>query len=339
MKLRLPFPKIVPAYHVLDVPIFFTPSQLAVSTLLMALLLLPVYAMAAGWFGFKIIVLLGLSCAAGAAIEVSGIAVTRQYTGYFGFGAWFLYPLMVPPGMELWMSVSCLALAVIICVVFFGGQGRQVFHASVVAQVFTMINFTSRFGASFVKPRFDFGSGFRSYLSIPETGGTALALIKAGKAIPGLELFFGPNIGFLSDAFPVAVICAGTLYLLFGAVNKRTPVAFLVSLAAFSFIGHRLLPSSFPGTPQTLLAGSVLFYAFFIFSDRWTSAKSDFGRTAAGILAALLTLLMRSFSTHTEGVMFAALFVYAFSPLLDELAFKAAYRAFGKPAPLEAGKP
>ncbi|OHD76935.1 MAG: hypothetical protein A3J97_07965 [Spirochaetes bacterium RIFOXYC1_FULL_54_7] len=339
MKLRLPFPKIVPAYHILDVPVFFTPSQLAVSNLLMALLLLPAYTLAAGWFGYKIFVLLGLSCAMGALIEVSGIAVTRQYTGYFGFAAWFLYPLMVPPGMELWMCVSCLALAIIICVVFFGGQGRQVFHVSVVAQAFTMINFTSRFGASFVKPRFDFGSGFLSYLSIPETSGTTLALIKTGKAVPGLELFLGPNIGFLSDAFPFAIICAGTVYLLFGAVNKRTPLAFLVSIAAFSFVGHRLLPLSFPDTPQSILAGSVLFYAFFIFSDRWTSAKSELGRTAAGILAALLTVLMRSFSTHTEGVMFAALFVYAFSPLLDEIAFKAAYRAFGKSTPPEGRTP
>ena len=332
MKLRLPFMKIVPAYHVLDVPKFYTPSHVALSTLFMALLLVPMYTMAAGWFGFKVIVLLGLSCIVGITTELAGIFVTRKYTGYFGLTSWLLFPLMVPPGMELWMTASCLAMAIVICVVFFGGQGHHIFNAAVVAQVFTMINFTTRFGGSFVKPRFDFFSGFYSYSSLPETSATTLALVKSGKDIPGLELFLGPNVGFLSDAFPFMVIGLGTLYLLFGGVNRRTPLAFLSSLAVLSFAGHNFFPQSFPGVPQTMLPGSALFYAFFIFSDRWTSAKSDFGRIAAGITAALLMILMRSFSTHTEGVMFAALFTYAFSPLLDELGFRFSYRGLRKPA-------
>jgi len=339
MKIRLPFLNLVPAYHVLDVPVFYAPSHVAVSTAYSALLLAPLYVMAAGWFGFKVIALLGLSCAVGAATELAGILVTRKYTGYFGMTAWLLFPLMVPPGMELWMSASCLALAVVICVVFFGGQGHHVFNAAVVAQVFVMINFATRFGGSFLKPRFDWVSGLSSFSSIPETSATTLSLIKSGSEIPGLELLLGPNIGFLSDAFPFLVIGVGSLYLLFGGVNRRTPIAFLASLAAFSFAGHLYFPQAFPGIPQAMMAGSAPFYAFFILSDRWTSAKSGFGRTAAGVVAALLTVLMRSFSTHTEAVMFAALFTYAFNPLLDELGFRVSYRGIRKPKPAKGGAP
>ena len=314
--------KIVRAYHALDVPAFYTPSHLAVSAAFLAILLLPVYIAAAGWFGLKVIVLLALSCVAGAITEFAGILVTGKHTGYLGFTTWFLFPLMVPPGIELWMSVLCLILAIIVTVIFFGGHGHHVFHPSVVAQVFVMINFATRFSGSFLRPRFDMLSGFSSYVSIPETGETAIGLTKTGTFIPGIQLFFGPNSGFLSDAFPFLILAAGCIFLVFGGVNRKTPVTFLASLAVFSFIGNRYFPSAIPAVPQTMLAGSAFFYAFFILSDRWTSPKSGFGRVSAGIIAALLTLLMRAFSTHMEAVMYATLFTYAFAPLLDELGFR-----------------
>jgi Na+-translocating ferredoxin:NAD+ oxidoreductase RnfD subunit len=68
-----------------------------------------------------------------------------------------------------------------------------------------------------------------------------------------------------------------------------------------------------------VLGGGTLFYTFFIFSDRWSGSKTVLGRIIAGIMAALLTIIIRSFSSNVEGIMFAAAFNYAFSPLYDEL--------------------
>lgn len=316
------FRNIFPAYHKLDVPVLYSASHFLLTSIFMLLALVPIYVMVTGYFGYKVLILLGAGIGTGLLTELAGIRITGKYTGYFGFMSWALFPLILPPGLDLWISLVCFILATIICIVFFGGYGHHIFHPVVVAQVFVMINFVASFTQSFTKPFFDFSFGFHSYSAFQITEDTTFAALKIGKFIPGIELFFGPNVGFYSDAFPYILLVSGITYLIFGGVNRKTPLSFLAGMLLFSFLGNLVLPQMIYPLPQTLLGGSTLFYAFFIFSDRFTSQKSGFGRICAGFVAALLTILMRAFSIYNEAIMFAALFNFAFGPLYDELGFK-----------------
>lgn len=309
------------AFTSLETPVFFTPSHYSLTCVLLTVCLLPAYALLVGAFGWKILALLGLSIAAGFLTEYLGIRVTRHHTGYFGYPVWLLFPLITPPGLELWMSVLCLVLAVIISVILFGGFGYQLFHPVVTAQVFVLINFQVAAASGFLRPFIRPDFGFSVWTSLAGTEETTLKFLQGGGEMGLLRLLWGPNTGFAGDAFPLALLIGGAVFLLLGGVNRKTPLAFLAGLFVFSTLGNLAAPAHFLSFLPSLLGGSAVLYAFFIFSDRWTSAKSGGGRIAAGVLLSLFTVLMRALSSNIEGIVFAALLVTAVTPLLDEFVF------------------
>jgi Na+-translocating ferredoxin:NAD+ oxidoreductase RnfD subunit len=119
--------KVVSVFTSLEAPVFFMPSHYLLTCLVMTIVLVPVYVLLAGAFGLKILILLGLSLAAGFVTEYLGVRITKHFTGYFGYPAWLLAPLMMPPGLELWMSILCLCLAIVVSVILFGGFGHHLF--------------------------------------------------------------------------------------------------------------------------------------------------------------------------------------------------------------------
>jgi Na+-translocating ferredoxin:NAD+ oxidoreductase RnfD subunit len=223
--------------------------------------------------------------------------------------------------MPLWTIILCLVLSVTITQIFFGGFGYHVFHPAVTGQVFLMINFLSLYNNSSVQPFENPFFGFYSYATMSFTNETMLLALERGTEISAMKLFMGPNVGTYAATFPYLILIVGALYLYFGRVNRLTPLIYGISLLFFSSLGSLLIPNRILPMIPTILAGDALFYLFFIFSDRLTSPRTKKGRLIAGVFAGVLTILIRSFSINSEGVLFAAMFNYAFTPLYDELIF------------------
>jgi len=321
MRLNPPFHKAFAVYNRMEKPVFYSPSHYLITMILLTLTLTPLYVMGVSYWGWKLMYLLGFSVVTGFVLELSSFHITKRYTGYMGYATWLIFPLLTTPGMNILFSIICLLAAIVVAQVFFGGFGRQLFHPVVVAQVFVMNNFIPMFANSQLRPFAEQGFGFYMYTSHAPTDATLMNMIKAGKEF-GLEhLLRGPHVGFFSDAFPFVLIICGIIFLFIGGVNKKTPFVFLISLSITAGVLHRLAPDKIMPLEYHLCAGSSLFYAFFIFSDRWTSARSSGGRIIAGISAGILTVLIRSFSTNSGAVMYGALFTSAFIPLYDELGF------------------
>ena len=301
-------------------PFFRTPDRQYMSVLVLAFSLAILYIPAAGRLGLKVLVLPLLACLLGVVTEISGSLLSRKALNYFGISSWLVFPLLVPPGMPIWMSLTGFVFGLIVCQVLFGGFGRHVFHPAVLSQLFLLINFTKQFNSSFLKSFEDPFFGLSTFTSMSFTDKSLLKQLATGVQFPAGDMLMGPNIGMTGEIFPYLVMLAGILYLLFGNVNYRTPLAFLATFCLGSFLGHLAAPDRVLPLIPALLSGGALFYAFFIFSDQWTSSKTQAGRIAAGIVAALLAIAIRSFSSNSEGLMFAAAFNYSFSPLYDQLA-------------------
>jgi Na+-translocating ferredoxin:NAD+ oxidoreductase RnfD subunit len=299
-------------------PFFKTPDRYYLSSLILIICVLPLYLAASGSLGLKSLFLLVLMCLIGMTTEILGALMTKRPIHYFGISSWIISPLLLPPGTTVWMAVICFVFALIICQILFGGFGKHLFHPAVIAQVFLMINFARLYNSSFLKPFSSTTFGFSVYSSQSYTIKTTITLLKGAEEISLEALLFGPNIGLIGEIFPFLIIICGGLYLLLGDTDYRTPLAFMASLFLFSFIGNRYISSNIISVIPTFLGGGSLFYAFFIFSDRWTSARTKGGRIIAGITAAFLTVIIRSYSSNIEGIMFAAIFNYSFSPLYDE---------------------
>jgi Na+-transporting NADH:ubiquinone oxidoreductase subunit B len=67
----------------------------------------------------------------------------------------------------------------------------------------------------------------------------------------------------------------------------------------------------------SLLTGGFLFALVFMATDPVSSPKDGGAKIVYGVLIGIITVIIRSFSLFTEGVMFAILMVNAFVPLLD----------------------
>nr|MBC8452609.1 RnfABCDGE type electron transport complex subunit D [Spirochaetota bacterium] len=212
-------------------PFFRYPDRYYISMGVLGFSLLPIYISAVGSLGYKILLLLVLSCAAGIVTETLCSLITKRSVGYFGIGAWLLFPLMVPPGLPLWMSISCFAVSLIIAQSLFGGFGRHMVHPAVFGQLFIMINFAKQFNSSFIKPFSNPLFGFNVFSSMSFTDKTSLKFFAAGETLPLKEMLAGPHVGLIFEIFPYIVLISGVVYLIFGDVNYRTPIAFITTFS------------------------------------------------------------------------------------------------------------
>ena len=64
----------------------------------------------------------------------------------------------------------------------------------------------------------------------------------------------------------------------------------------------------------------------FMATDPVTSPYSKTGKVIFGIMTGVFTVLIRTFSGYTEGVMFSIVLMNGFSPLIDQIVVSSRFR-------------
>ncbi|MHC4788967.1 MAG: RnfABCDGE type electron transport complex subunit D, partial [Planctomycetota bacterium] len=126
----------------------------------------------------------------------------------------------------------------------------------------------------------------------------------------------------------LAVIAGGLFLVAIRVANWRTVAGILASFAALGALLHHLQPAVFGPVGWHLLAGGLLFGAFFMATDPITSPITNGGKWAYGVIIGVATLLIRNLTGYVEGVMFAILLGNICAPLLDEVALKFRVRRY-----------
>jgi Na+-transporting NADH:ubiquinone oxidoreductase subunit B/electron transport complex protein RnfD len=198
----------------------------------------------------------------------------------------------------------------------FGGTGRNIFNPALVGRIFITIAFPELMSARWQKPFAD-----------AVTAATPLGLFRSGRELtPLLDLLLGQVTGSMGELFRLGVLAGGLFLIVTRVANWRVPLAYLASVALFSWIGNLAAPNLFAPPLFQLLAGGLLFGAFFMATDPVSSPATKAGKYVFGVVCGIVTLLIRTFSGFNEGVMFSILFMNAFSPLLETLVLNAKYR-------------
>lgn len=278
--------------------------------------LLPTAAASIVFFGWQAVKLILVSYIAGGIVEVCFAILMKRHIeeGFLVTG--LIFPLVLPASTPIWVAIVGIIFGVFFGKEIFGGTGRNIFNPALVGRLFITIAFPRIMSASWIAP-------FTDVI----TSATPLAMMRtAGEVTPFKDLLLGLHGGSMGELFRIGVIAGGLFLMASKVANWRVPVTYLGTVAVFAFIGNRVAPASIAPPVFQLLSGGLLYGAFFMATDPVTSPSTRAGKLVFGVLCGILTIIIRSFSGYTEGVMFSIIFMNALSPLIDHLVLKRKYR-------------
>jgi RnfABCDGE-type electron transport complex D subunit len=283
---------------------------------LVILALLPSTIAGIVYFGWYVLAMIITSYVCGGVVEVA-FAVIRKKDIEEGFlVTGLIFPLVLPPTTPLWVVAVGVAFGVFFGKEVFGGTGRNIFNPALVGRLFVTIAFPEMLSASWRTPFID-----------AITSATPLNLSRTGLPMPPIrDLLLGLTPGSVGELFRVGVIAGGLFLLATRVANWRIPAAYLATVVAFSALGSAFAPGKFAPPLIQLLTGGLLFGAFFMATDPVTSPTTVAGKFVAGVFLGIITVLIRSFSGYSEGVMFAILLMNTFAPLVDHIVLSLKYK-------------
>ena len=270
-----------------------------------------------GWDAVKMIV---TSYVCGGIVEVLFALIRKRdiEEGFLVTG--LIFPLVLPPTAPLWVVAVGVVFGVFFGKEVFGGTGRNIFNPALVGRLFITLAFPGIMSSAWKVPFAD-----------AITSATPLAVWKSTHEVaPYLDLLFGGVAGSMGEIFRVGILAGGILLILTRVANWRVPVFYLASTAVFALLGNLVLPNIVAPPLFQILSGGLLFGALFMATDPVTSPITRGGKLAFGVAAGFLTVLIRSISGFTEGVMFSIVFLNALTPLIDHVAMSVRYKS-GKP--------
>jgi len=141
-----------------------------------------------------------------------------------------------------------------------------------------------------------------------------------------INYFFGRVAGGIGETSKLLIIIGGLFLIISKVANWRSPVAFLISAGLFSWIFSTIYPDVFAPPVFQLLSGGLLFCVAYMLTDSVTAPYTSSGKWIYGMLAGIITIIIRDLSGFVEGVMFAILFMNIFAPLIDQIVLMIKYR-------------
>ncbi len=235
-----------------------------------------------------------------------------------------LLGLSLPAGFPLWMTALGAAFAIIFGKQIWGGLGQNVFNPALVGRAFLQGAFPVAIttwpsaGGGFMKIR---GDLFAIPLTHPMpnaiTSATPLGLLKfEGKGTALSDLIIGSTGGSLGETAAI-VILAGGIYLAWkGYLNWRTPVSILATVIVLSAVLHMISPAK-PSAQFMLFSGGLLLGAIYMATDMVTSPITNRGKWIFGAGIGVIVVVIRVWGGLPEGVMYAILFMNAFTPFIN----------------------
>jgi electron transport complex protein RnfD len=211
-----------------------------------------------------------------------------------------LLALTLPPTIPLWMVAIGAIIAIAIVKEAFGGLGHYIFNPALGGMAFMYACFPTEM-TTWVEPM-----GFSSNVIT-----TVSPLSEAfAENTDKISLFLGNTGGGLGETSALFILLGGIILIAVRIIDWRIPVAYIGTVALFSFaLGQDAI--------FYILAGGLMLGAFFLATDTVTTPLTQKGRIIFGIGAGILLVLIRRFGSMPEGVAYSILLMNAVTPLID----------------------
>ena len=241
-----------------------------------------------------------------------------------------IMPTKTDPEWLIYLAlISGSLFGIIIGKLVFGGTGSNIFNPAAVGMVFAKLCFGSRY-------RYP-NTWFIDSGSAVTTSGTPLTALSENSATgvnsfiaqyadlsgsPLFDLLLGRVPGVMGEAFKIAII-AGLIYLLVRrAADWRVVASYLGAYIVLMAIAGIFVVTKLPNANYfeflafQLLTGGVLFGATYMLTDPVTMPINSPGRVLYGMIAAIITVIIRLFGAFPEGVAFSILIVNMLAPVI-----------------------
>ncbi len=307
-------PEITPEkLYISSSPHFFSTEDTRRIMYLVILALLPLTAMAVYTFGFYSLLVILSSLAGALGAEAFALYLRRRPLSILLDGSAFLTGLLLafclPPKIPLWLPFIGSTFAILVGKQFFGGLGHNVFNPALVGRAFLLISWA----------RYLTSNWYRTLSVDAFSGATPLFLakqVRAGELVYSFTRFYQPYLiqnpyGCIGEVSALLIVLGGLFLIVFRVVNWEIPLG---------YIGASALTAAIFGGDVVfhLLAGGLLFGAFFMATDYVTTPLTRQGRFIFGLGCGFLNILIRLFSTgFVEATTYAILFMNALTPLID----------------------
>jgi len=221
---------------------------------------------------------------------------------------------MLPLNAPWWLVVVGCFLTIVVGKKLFGGWGGYPVHPAALSLAMLQVSWPSRmdYTASLLN------STWKASIVEP------MRLVKgigagAEAYIDRTDLLLGTQAAGIFSGMVIWLLLGGLLLLILRQISWRIPLAFLVGVLACSWILELLAPGRGASPLFQILAGGTVLAAFFLMPEHTTSPVNRRPMLIYGLMGGILLVLIRTFSSHVDGVIFTVLLMNLFSPLLDRL--------------------
>lgn len=279
------------------------------------------------FFGWRALAIIATSYIFGLTAEMIFAVLRKEEITEGAFVTCMIFPLILPPTTPLWMVALGIVFGIIFGKEVFGGTGRNVFNPAMVARIFIAVTFPSTITTNWYAPISGGAGGFTAYTVDAITSATPLInYYGTGEMANYRDMFFGNISGSLGETSKIIIIISGIFLVATRVANWRIPLAYLSTVALFTYVMDAFWPGTFAPPVFQLLSGGLLFGAVFMATDPVSAAYTNTGKWIYGILLGIMTVLIRELTGYVEGVMFAIIFMNIFAPLIDQMIISIRFR-------------
>lgn len=213
-----------------------------------------------------------------------------------------LLALNLPANIPFWQAIVGSAFAIVVVKCCFGGIGKNIVNPAITGRVFMLVAFGEMAKAAF--PTVDTVSSATPLATLAENG-THPKL---------LDLFIGNYGGAIGETCTIALIIGGVYLMIRHIISWHLPVAFIGTTFLFTaaLVGFDLTTAL-----AYTLSGGLFIGAIFMATDYVTSPATWSGQIIFGVLAGVITVMIRMFGGYPEGVSFAILLMNILTPYID----------------------
>ena len=286
--------------------------------------LIPVIVISILYFGIRVLGLYVIAVLSCVGTEALVKVVRRQsWTSILDGSAVvtaLLLVMVLPPGISPVIVVIGSAVAIFIGKEVFGGIGQNVFNPALVGRAFIAAAYPVQITEW--TPAREVFRFLPPAQTLSVTDGVTTATPLAAARFDGINesltrLFFGQTGGSIGATSVLFIMIGGLALLWLQIIRWRMVASFLGTIVVGTGIFWLIDPASYASPLYHLLAGGVVFAAFYMITDMVTTPYTHTGTVIFGVGAGILTVIIRLFGGFPEGVMYAILLMNAVTPIIN----------------------